>query len=84
MEPHGVFKEVTKQCTNKSHHQSVSTPPSSAPPATKIGMRNTILQTGETIDTLGILDDCREDGLGNGDEVIYEKKYRLAIFGMVY
>ena len=23
MEPHGVFKEVTKQCTNKDHHQSV-------------------------------------------------------------
>ena len=22
MEPHGVFKEVTKQCTNKDHHQS--------------------------------------------------------------
>ena len=24
MEPHGVFKEVTKQCTNKDHYQSVS------------------------------------------------------------
>ena len=23
MEPHGVFKEVTKQCTNKDHYQSV-------------------------------------------------------------
>jgi hypothetical protein len=22
MEPHGVFKEVTKQCTNKDHYQS--------------------------------------------------------------
>ena len=21
MEPHGVFKEVTKQCTNKDHYQ---------------------------------------------------------------
>ena len=26
MEPHGVFKEVTKQCTNKDHYQS-RTPP---------------------------------------------------------
>ena len=26
MEPHGVFKEVTKQCTNKDHYQSVTTP----------------------------------------------------------
>ena len=25
MEPHGVFKEVTKQCTNKDHYQSVKT-----------------------------------------------------------
>ena len=25
MEPHGVFKEVTKQCTNKDHYQSVAT-----------------------------------------------------------
>ena len=25
MEPHGVFKEVTKQCTNKDHYQSVLT-----------------------------------------------------------
>ena len=24
-EPHGVFKEVTKQCTNKDHYQSVRT-----------------------------------------------------------
>jgi hypothetical protein len=24
MEPHGVFKEVTKQCTNKDHYQSVN------------------------------------------------------------
>ena len=24
MEPHGVFKEVTKQCTNKDHYQSVA------------------------------------------------------------
>ena len=24
MEPHGVFKEVTKQCTNKDHYQSLS------------------------------------------------------------
>jgi hypothetical protein len=24
MEPHGVFKEVTKQCTNKDHYQSVT------------------------------------------------------------
>ena len=24
MEPHGVFKEVTTQCTNKDHYQSVS------------------------------------------------------------
>ena len=24
MEPHGVFKEVTKQCTNKDHYQSES------------------------------------------------------------
>jgi hypothetical protein len=24
MEPYGVFKEVTKQCTNKDHYQSVS------------------------------------------------------------
>jgi hypothetical protein len=23
MEPHGVFKEVTKQCTTKDHYQSV-------------------------------------------------------------
>ena len=23
MEPHGVFKEVTKQCTNKDHYQSL-------------------------------------------------------------
>ena len=23
MEPHGVFKEVTKQCTIKDHYQSV-------------------------------------------------------------
>ena len=23
MEPHGVFKEVTKQCDNKDHYQSV-------------------------------------------------------------
>ena len=23
MEPHGVFKEVTIQCTNKHHYQSV-------------------------------------------------------------
>ena len=29
MEPHGVFKEVTKQCTNKDHYQSIpyDTPP---------------------------------------------------------
>lgn len=26
MEPHGVFKEVTKQCTNKDHYQSVRAP----------------------------------------------------------
>ena len=26
MEPHGVFKEVTKQCTNKDHYQSVARP----------------------------------------------------------
>lgn len=25
MEPHGVFKEVTKQCTNKDHYQSDGT-----------------------------------------------------------
>ena len=24
MEPHGVFKEVTKQCTNKDHYQSAT------------------------------------------------------------
>ena len=24
MEPHGVFKEVTKQCTNKDHYQSIN------------------------------------------------------------
>ena len=24
MEPHGVFKEVTKQCTNKDHYQSAA------------------------------------------------------------
>ena len=24
MEPHGVFKEVTKQCTNKDHYQPTS------------------------------------------------------------
>ena len=24
MEPHGVFKEVTKQCTNKDHYQSMT------------------------------------------------------------
>ena len=28
MEPHGVFKEVTKQCTNKDHHQSGDDPTS--------------------------------------------------------
>ena len=27
MEPHGVFKEVTKQCTNKDHYQSVTSAP---------------------------------------------------------
>ena len=27
MEPHGVFKEVTKQCTNKDHYQSVPSLP---------------------------------------------------------
>ena len=26
MEPHGVFKEVTKQCTNKDHYQSSDDP----------------------------------------------------------
>ena len=26
MEPHGVFKEVTKQCTNKDHYQSAPVP----------------------------------------------------------
>ena len=25
MEPHGVFKEVTKECTNKDHYQSGTT-----------------------------------------------------------
>ena len=31
MEPHGVFKEVTKQCTNKDHYQSVEHAPIHAP-----------------------------------------------------
>ena len=33
MEPHGVFKEVTKQCTNKDHYQSAAGKGLVRPPA---------------------------------------------------